>query len=670
MPASPKSVTAALALGLVAPALALTSVSPAHAAEPVDIQVVGTNDFHGRLLPDRDIPGAAKYAAAVDALRAENPNTIFAAAGDLIGATTFESFINQDKPTIDVLNAMGLDVSAVGNHELDQGYDDLVDRVMAPESEANPHGGAQWQYVAANVAEPAGADDIAESWTTEVDGVTVGFVGAVTEDLPSLVSPDGIAGLTVTDIVDATNAEAAALTAAGADVVVMLVHEGAPDSDCVDAPDSTWGEIVQGVSPDVDAIVSGHTHTNYSCAYPVAEWGTRTRPVVSAGQYGAFLNQLTFSVEPDTGTILGVTNKNLNINTGSYTPGSCLDPEPQSMPCQVAELVAEAREAAKAPGSVELGRIAAAFNRPAPVTGTENNRGAESTLSNLVAEVQRWATRSDERGGAQIAFMNPGGLRTDLSDTEGDGFPEIVTYREAADVQPFANTLVNLRMTGAQIKTVLEQQWQRDAAGSVPTRPFLRLGTSEGFEFTYDVSRPEGDRITGMYLDDVALDPSRTYSVTANSFLASGGDNFRGFAAASQKRDTGVSDLQSMVDYMAAFASATPLAPSYAQHAVGVHLPDGDTVARGGQLRMELSSLVMTGAGDVQDEAVRIRLGARNRGTAPVDATLTSVPNDEAGTATAVVDIPGRTETGQHFLWVIGEQTGTSVKVPIRITRN
>jgi 5'-nucleotidase len=658
MPAAPRSLAVALGLGLVSSTFVLTSTTSAHAADPVDIQVIGTNDFHGRLLPDRDIPGAAKYAGAVDALRAQNPNTIFAAAGDLIGATTFESFINQDKPTIDVLNAMDLDVSAVGNHELDQGYDDLVDRVMAPESEANPHGGAAWQYVAANIEEPAGADDIAESWTTEVGGVTVGFVGAVTEDLPSLVSPDGIAGLTVTDIVDATNAEAATLTAAGADVVVLLVHEGAPDTDCVDAPDSAWGRIVQGVSPDVDAIVSGHTHLNYSCQYPVAAWGSRTRPVVSAGQYGAFLNQLTFSVEPDTGTILGVTNNNLNINTGSYQP----DPE-------VAAIVEEAKEAAKVPGSVELGQIAAAFNRPAPVSGTENNRGAESTLSNLVAEVQRWATRTDERGAAQIAFMNPGGLRTDLSDTAGDGFPETVTYREAADVQPFANTLVNLRMTGAQIKTVLEQQWQRDAAGNIPSRPFLRLGTSEGFEFTYDPTRPEGDRITGMYLHDEALDLSRTYSVTANSFLASGGDNFRGFTAASEKRDTGVSDLQSMVDCMAAFASNTPLAPSYAQHAVGVHLPGGNEVARGGELKLELSSLVMTGAGDVQDKAVRVRLDG-TLAKAPVDATIMTQPFDEAGTATVVMTIPRPAETGQQVLRVVCPQTGTEVQVPIRITRN
>ena len=665
MPASTRSVAVALGLGLVAPALVLTGPSPASAADPVEIQIVGTNDFHGRLLPDRDIPGAAKYAGAVEALRAANPNTIFAAAGDLIGATTFESFINQDKPTIDVLNAMDLDVSAVGNHELDQGYADLVDRVMAPESEANPKGGAMWEYIAANIEEPGGADEIAESWTTEVDGVTVGFVGAVTEDLPSLVSPDGIAGLTVTDIVDATNAEAAALTAAGADVVVMLVHEGAPDSDCVDPAGSAWGTIVDGVSADVDAIVSGHTHLNYSCQYPVAEWGTRTRPVVSAGQYGAFLNRLTFSVDPDTGAILTVANENLNINAGTYSA----DPE-------VAAIVEEARLAAEGPGSAPLGEISAPFNRPARSPGgTENNRGAESTLGNFVAEVQRWATESDERGGAQIAFMNPGGLRTDLTDTAGDGFPETVTYKEAADVQPFANTLINMRMTGAQIKTVLEQQWQRDGAGNVPSRPFLRLGTSEGFEFTYDPARPEGDRITGMYLHDKALGLTESYSVTANSFLASGGDNFRGFTAATDKRDTGVVDLQSMVDYMDAFAPAdAPLAPSYAQHAVGVHLPDGDTVVRGETLTIKLSSLVMTGAGDIQDKAVRARLDG-TLAKAPVDATIKPKPdgeiywpNDEAGTATVEVEIPRRAATGQQFLTVLGPQTGTEISVPIRIT--
>jgi len=656
------SITAGLALLATSTTLIST---PAQAADPVDIQIIGTNDFHGRLTSATDIPGAAKYAGAIEQFRAENPNTIFAAAGDLIGATTFESFINEDKPTIDVFNEMDLDVSAVGNHELDKGYADLVDRVMAPfDATTNPKGGAEWTYIAANIDEPGDADEIAPSWTKDVAGVTVGFVGAVTEDLPSLVSSDRIEGLTVTKIVDATNAEAAKLKAAGADIVVLLVHEGAPKTECATMADPTtkWGSIINGVSGDVDAIVSGHTHLNYSCTFPVAAWADRPvkeRPVVSAGQYGNFLNRLNFSVDPATGSVLSVTNQNLNIATGTYTA----DPA-------VTAIVDAAKTAAEGPGSVELGQIAGAFNRAGPVAeGAENNRGAESTLGNLVAEVQRWATSDPARGGAQIAFMNPGGLRADMTDTNGDGFPEALTYKEAAVVQPFANTLVNMQLTGAQIKTVLEQQWQRDKDGNVPARPFLRLGTSRGFTYTYDPAKAEGNRITGMYLHGKPLGADTSYSVTVNSFLATGtGDNFWGFGAGTNVRDTGVADLQAMVDYMATFAADAPLAPDFAQHSVGVHLAKGKAVARGKKLTLDLSSLVMTGAGDLQDETIQVKLGKQVIGSATVDPTLMTVPFDEAGTATVTAKIPPKWKTGKRFVRIVGTETGTSVKVPIRIT--
>ena len=180
--------------------------------------------------------------------------------------------------------------------------------------------------------------------------------------------------------------------------------------------------------------------------------------------------------------------------------------------------------------------------------------------------------------------MNPGGLRADLLGTAGD--PRVLTYRQAADVQPFANTLVTMDLTGAQIKTILEQQWQRDADGNIPSRPFLRLGTSEGFTSTYDAGRPEGDRITGMWLDGTALDPARTYRVAATSFLASGtGDNFWGFAEATNEQDTGKTDLQGVVDYLAEFAEHgvdSPLPVDYRQHAVGVAFPAGAPAAYAG----------------------------------------------------------------------------------------
>ncbi len=302
----------ALGAGLAVAATSATVVAQApaaHALPTVDVTIVGINDFHGRLLAGRDSGGAAKLATAVDSVRAEygEENTIFAAAGDLIGASTFESFIQQDKPTLDVLNAAGLDVSAVGNHEFDKGYDDLVDRVMSPfDAETNPRGGAEWTYIGANVKMKDSGEDALEPTYVQTIGegdsaVEVGFIGAVTEHLPELVSPAGIADLEVTDIVEAVNTEADALEADGVDLIVMLVHEGAPTTDCAAigalADDTDFGSIVQGVDSSVDAIVSGHTHLAYDCLIAPADAPLRPRPVVSAGQYGLNLNRLTFTVD-------------------------------------------------------------------------------------------------------------------------------------------------------------------------------------------------------------------------------------------------------------------------------------------------------------------------------------------------------------------------------------
>jgi 5'-nucleotidase len=649
--------------GLVASTFALTSAAPAHAADPVDIQIIGTNDFHGRLLPDRDIPGAAKYAGAVDALRAENPNTIFAAAGDLIGATTFESLIQKDKPTIDALNAMDLDVSAVGNHELDQGYSDLVDRVMAPYDEAtNPYGGAAWQYIAANIDEPGDADEIAPSWTTDVAGVTVGFVGAVTEHLPELVSPAGIEGLTVTDIVTATNEEAGELKAAGADVVVLLVHEGAGSTDCAtmdDDPTSDFGSIINGVDGDVDAIVSGHTHLNYTCAFPVAEWANdathpvKERPVVSAGQYGNYLNRMTFSVDAATGTVLTSTNENLNLVTGTYTD----DPE-------VAQIVADAKAKADELGAAVLGHLDGALNRATKADGSEN-RGGESTAGNFVAEVQRWATRSETTGAAQIAFMNPGGIRGNLTPNEAGE----ITYRQAATVQPFANTLINMSLTGRQIRQLLEEQWQPEGA----SRPFLKLGVSRGFSYTYDPLAEAGSRIQEVRLHGKTVRMNSAYSVTANSFLASGGDNFVTFKEGTQRRDTGQTDLQGMVDYLAAH---DPAGPKWKQQAVGLRWITDDVVRPGmRKVKVDLSSLAFTGVGDLQDTAIVASIGKQELGTFDVDNTQPAMEDplsayDETGTSKVRVRIPGGFDTKRVWLTLTGDNTGTTLKLPIHLEKN
>ena len=523
-------------LGLVAAPLAVIVAAPAQAnvgtveaapSAPVDIQILATNDFHSRIQNDTTSgsAGAAVLAGAVKQLRGANPNTVFAAAGDLIGASTFESFIQKDKPTIDALNEAGLEVSAVGNHEFDQGYNDLVNRVMAPYSEDfNPYGGASWKYLGANVkfkADDTGALD--GTWIKEMNGVEVGFIGAVTEHLPELVSPGGIATIKVTDTVTAANAAANSLKTEGADVVVLLVHEGAAGTDCATINNDTtsdFGRITSGVNDNVDAIVSGHTHLSYNCSQSVPGWSGRpvtTRPIVSAGQYGMNLNQINYTVDNGTGVITNKSQSLLPLKNGAT--GSTFN---YPVDATTQGIVTTAVNNANVLGAQPLGTIGGAFHRAKLANGTTENRGGESTLGNQVAEIQRWATSDPAFGAAQIAFMNPGGLRADLVGQGTSAFPRIVTYKDAANVQPFANTLVNEDLTGARIKAALEQQWQ--PVGRLAAVP--QAGHQQGLHLHLRPDRAQGSRITGMYLDGTAIDLAATYSVTVNSFLATGGDNF------------------------------------------------------------------------------------------------------------------------------------------------
>ncbi|GAA2113272.1 bifunctional UDP-sugar hydrolase/5'-nucleotidase [Nocardioides bigeumensis] len=664
--------TSGVGLALAATTLSLAAASVANAA-PVQIQILATNDFHGRLLPGSNgQAGAAKLAGVVKQLETDFAGeTFFAAAGDLIGASTFDSFIQKDKPTIDALNAADLDVSAVGNHELDQGYADLVNRVMAPyDATTNPLGGAQWKYLAANLRKRAdNSPAVDASWVQTVNGVQIGFVGAVTEELPSLVSPAGIADITVTNIVTEVNAAAADLTTnQGADLVVLLVHEGATTTAASSATDpaSAFGRIVNGVSTNIDAIVSGHTHLAYN--HSILQNG-RQLPVVSAGQYGTNLNKLVFNVENGLAPSV-VSQTVVPVATTAVTaPGAVtLQSSVQT------NIIDPAIAKADVLGAVPLGRIGAALGRArlsAVVGDSDENRGGESTLGNLVAEVQRWATSAPISGEAQIAFMNPGGLREDLSAAT---YPAVVTYRQAADVQSFANTLVNMRLTGAQIKTVLEQQWQRDADGNVPSRPFLRLGTSKGFQYTYDPTRKEGDRVTGIWLNGTALSPTTAYSVTVNSFLASGGDNFREFANGTQRRDTGKVDLQAMVDYFAELASVSgdpPLPVDYSQHSIGVSRPTGAPkfYRIGQRLDLRLTSWRMTAKTDKTDSQVAAKIGSVSLVRPKVDNTVGTDPFDEYGKALLNSRLGLRVPIGEQTLILRGPGTGTVLRLPVEIRK-
>jgi 5'-nucleotidase len=508
------------------------------------------------------------------------------------------------------------------------------------------------------------------------------------------VSPGGITDITVQGIVQSVNAEAADLVAEGADLVVMLVHEGASSTDCATMDDAgAWANIINNVSPDVDAIVSGHTHLAYNCSFPVAQWAAEgravtDRAVVSAGQYGTNLNQLVYSVDGATGQVQAKSQNILALEDAAFVAKYPADPATTA-------IVSDAAAKAEVLGAVELGKLGAPLNRAKFANGTEN-RGGESTLGNLVAEVQQWATEAPESGAAQIAFMNPGGLRTDMLGTDpGDGtYPRTLTYKQAAVVQPFANTLVNMQLTGEQIKKVLEQQWQRDALNKVPSRNFLRLGVSEGFEYTYtqqqvteypldDPKTPDVDEstvpytgtrgtVTGMWLNGEPIDLTATYSVTVNSFLSTGGDNFFELANGTSKRDTGKADLAAMVDYLATHAATTPLPVDYAQRAVEVSFPADAPAAYdpGATVTFTVKSWAMSAPGDLTDSEIAVSLDGAQLGAFPVDNTIgtTAVLNDDYGTAQVTVTLPKKLAHGSAVqLTLTGPTTGTEVVVPLTI---
>jgi 5'-nucleotidase len=523
------------------------SASPSAGTESVTVDLVGINDFHGRISADRSSAGAAVLAGAVDELRAENENTLFVSAGDNIGASTFASASQDDEPTIAALGAGGLDVSAVGNHEFDKGFADLSGRVIDSYAAASDDNGADFA-LGANVYEKGTKTPALQEYAIrEVSGVSVGFIGTVTEDMPSLVSPAGIADLDFGSELEAANRVAAQLSdgeeANGeADVVVLLTHNGSASDQCADiaAEDSTYGTLIRDASDEIDAIFSGHTHQSYDC--DIAD-----RPVIQSHQYGTTLGKVSLQVNPETGEVTEAATERISLATEGADGEWAANFEANA---QVAEIVSAAEAEAEVVGSVKIGAISEDILRGGEEPGSD--RGVESTLGNTVADIHLWATSNEDFAGepAEIAFMNPGGLRADLLYGE-DG---TVSYKAAAEVQPFANTLITFNLTGAQIREALEQQWQ--PAGSERTK--LHLGISEGLSYTYVEEAAQGEHIKDITFKGEPLDEEATFRVAANAFLATGGDNFIAFADGTDHADSGQIDLDATVNYFKAHDVVEP----------------------------------------------------------------------------------------------------------------
>jgi 5'-nucleotidase len=514
--------------------------------QSVEVQVLQFSDFHGHLQPiDRVVNrqvvgtygGAAYLAGLINELTAGfKGETLTVSSGDSIGGSAFYSGLFQDESTIEILNAMGLDASAVGNHEFDEGVDELFRMVEGgnhPELGQFgdvPYAGTDFPYLAANVVWEGTDDPILPPYTIQkVRGVKVGFIGVVTDDTPFLVSPGGIADVEFVDEAVAMNRYAAELQAQGVQAIVGLVHEGGKDggaySNVITAEDVNAGcgtlsgpvlDINAETSSAVDVLLTGHTHNGFACE--LTDPSGQPRAVVGPGDWGRVLSQTTFQVDRGTKDVVrdSVSATNHVVDTATVTPDA-----------EVAAIVAKWVALGDVLGQQVVGQTSE------PITGdaSTTDRDVETEMGNLVADSILWGTKDN---GAQIAFMNIGGVRASLD--QGD-----VTYREAYNVLPFNNLLVTITMTGAQIEAVLEQQYV-----ATRSRPTLALGVSDGFTYDWDGVTKS---VTNMQLDGVAIDPLASYRVSTLSFLQEGGDGFTAFTAGTELTG-GPEDLANFVAYL------------------------------------------------------------------------------------------------------------------------
>jgi 5'-nucleotidase len=510
----------------------------------VDVQLLSINDFHGNLAPPgtltlpggvRTPAGGAEYLAThIKALRAQNRNTLVVSAGDNIGASPLVSGLFHDEPTIEAFNAMGVDISSVGNHEFDEGSSELLrmqDGGCHPVDgcqDGDGFAGADFDYLAANVVDDDSGRTLFRPYEIRrVGGVKVGFIGVVLKDTPTIVTPSGVEGLTFGDEADAINKYTAKLKKKGVRAIVVLMHQGdtvglGQVNDCIN-PVGPLADIIGRSSKEVDLYLTGHTHQAYNCVIG----GKRA---TSASSFGRVLTDADLRIDRRTGQVVSVAATNSIV-----TQDVAKDPAQTT--------ILDKYTAISAPiANRRIGSSTAALTR-------DQNAAGESVLGDIIADSQLAATAPSGFGDAVVAFMNPGGIRTDID--AGD-----ITYGEAFAVQPFGNSLVTLTLTGAQIDRVLEQQW--DGQGTSPKV----LQVSNGLTYTWSASGPLGSRVdpATIKINGVAVDPAGSYRVTVNSFLADGGDGFTELRNGTARLG-GAVDLDALAAYLSLPAN-DPIAPT------------------------------------------------------------------------------------------------------------
>lgn len=572
------------AIGLAAALLAGCALAPTPAPEPVRLRVIGFNDFHGNLettnqtltLPDPAKPGstlrvaaggAAPMAGLVEALRAGAPHSLVVSAGDMIGAAPLVSTLFRHETTVEVMNQIGVDVAAVGNHEFDAGVTELrrlaaggctPDNPAQPGSACalKPYPGARFTLLAANVLQADGRPLFAPHWVKQVGPVKVGVIGAVTRWTPSLVVPSGVAGLRFSDEAEAINRSAAALKAEGVNTLIVTIHEGG-EIGGPQQPATHWNdeacpgfrgsivELARRITPDVDLIVSGHTHQGYRCVVD-------GRVIVQSTSYGRGLSVTDLPIDPRTGKVdrAAVRSRNLPIlhertdaaqraalAAAEPAPWGALLARPLSA-APVAQQVRSFAEAAAPRTQRVVGQINGSFERGPRAGGS----GSNSTAAQLIADAQLAASRDPGRGGAQLALMNPGGVRADLLCSGTPPCP--VSFGQAFTMQPFGNSLVVMSFSGRELQALLEAQ-QPPGRSS----PYL-LQPSSNVSYRWRSKAPHGQRVEALQVDGQPVRAEATYRLVVNSFLAEGGDGFP-MLTSGRDRLGGMQDLDALLAMLA-----------------------------------------------------------------------------------------------------------------------
>jgi 5'-nucleotidase len=574
--------------GSLVAALVLASCATSPVDNTVSVRLIAFNDLHGNLesanlsLPWPDpankekavrlaAGGAAHLAGLVQSLRASAQHSLVISSGDAIGGTPLISALFRHESTIDVMNRLGVDLAIPGNHEFDAGAAELQ-RVLkggcAPNAAdanvvscgvpaAGAYEGAKFPMFAANITAANGQPYLPPSLVKETGGVKIGFIGAVTKDTPTIVVPSGVAGLKFTDEAEAINLEAAKLKARGIEALVAVIHEGGNTGtpglplewNDVGCPKPTGAifEIAKRITPDVDVIFSAHTHQGYRCV-------VGGRPIMQATALGRGVSVADVVIDKKTGDIdrAKTTHRNLpvfNDKSDAALKAGIIAAEPapyaqalrEAQPvAAVAERVAMYAQAAAPRAQKQVGRIGGSFERTAKT---------DSSAGRLIADAQWLATRAAERGGAQFALMNPGGVRSDLACRTAP--PCTVTYGEAFTMQPFGNALTVMTLSGAEIKQMLEDQQRPGREGAsflIPSSPLT---------YRWNAKAPHGQRVQNLQLAGQPVEAAKDYRLTVNSFLADGGD---GVIALTKGRNRlgGELDLDALIAHLQTTPSPDP----------------------------------------------------------------------------------------------------------------